>query len=132
MGHGWAGKAAEERHPISYPASQFLPDNPALVAVLAAEGFITYYSVPLIAKGLLKGVLEVYFRKPFKGSPIWLNFLESLASQAAIAIDNAVLFRDLQKANQQLAQAYDATIDALAGALELRDLGTAGQHPPGD
>jgi putative nucleotidyltransferase with HDIG domain len=49
-----------------------------------------------------------------------------MASQAAIAIDNAALFDDVQTANENLRQAYDATIEGWARALELRDGDTEG------
>jgi GAF domain-containing protein len=48
-----------------------------------------------MAKGEVRGVLEVYQRGPLAPDPEWLSFLETLAGQAAIAIDNAVLFEGL-------------------------------------
>jgi HD-GYP domain-containing protein (c-di-GMP phosphodiesterase class II) len=55
-----------------------------------------------------------------------MEFLETLAGQAAIAIDNINLFNDLQTTNLELAQAYDATIEGWARALESRDLEIGG------
>ena len=51
----------------------------------------------------------------------WLNFLETLGGQAAIAIENSMLFQDLQRSNFELAMAYDATIEGWSRALDLRD-----------
>jgi putative nucleotidyltransferase with HDIG domain len=51
----------------------------------------------------------------------WLNFLNMVAGQAAIAIDSAVMFRELQRSNVELRLAYDATIEGLSRALDLRD-----------
>ena len=51
----------------------------------------------------------------------WLNFMDTLAGQAAIAIDNAILFKDLQWSNTELMLAYDKTIEGWARALNLRD-----------
>jgi HD-GYP domain-containing protein (c-di-GMP phosphodiesterase class II) len=56
----------------------------------------------------------------------WVDFLEGLASQAAIAIDNAMLFADLNQSNTELRRAYDATLEGWARALELRDIETQG------
>jgi len=92
----------------------------------AGEGFATYYGVPLIAKGEIKGVLEVFRRDPFQPDAAWFNFLEAFATQAAIAIDNAQLFTGLQRSNIELAIAYDATIEGWSHALDLRDKETEG------
>ena len=51
----------------------------------------------------------------------WLNYMEMLAGQAAIAIDNATLFKNLQLSNAELTLAYDKTIEGWSRALDLRD-----------
>ncbi|MBT3339069.1 MAG: HD domain-containing protein, partial [Anaerolineae bacterium] len=86
----------------------------------------TYYGVPLIAKGTLVGVLEIFNRSSLDPDPEWVSYLHTLASQAAIAIDNISLFNDLQRSNTNLLLAYDATIEGWAQALELRDMETEG------
>jgi HD-GYP domain-containing protein (c-di-GMP phosphodiesterase class II) len=93
---------------------------------LAGEGFVSYCGVPLIAKGKIKGVLEVFQRAPLRADAEWLNFFEMLAEQAAIAIDSAQLFEDLQRAHSNLVQSYDATIEGWSRALDLRDQETEG------
>jgi response regulator RpfG family c-di-GMP phosphodiesterase len=80
----------------------------------------------LIAKGQLKGVLEVFLRSPRSIDPEHLEFLEALAGQAAIALDNSSLFEQLQDSNTELSIAYDATLEGWAKALELRDRETVG------
>ncbi|HET9590852.1 MAG TPA: GAF domain-containing protein, partial [Anaerolineales bacterium] len=90
------------------------------------EGFTAYIGVPLIVKGQIKGVFEVFHRSPLAPTPSWMEFLHTLASQAAIAIDNAQLFENLQHSNQELVQAYDTTLEGWARALELRDRETEG------
>ncbi|MDX9991004.1 MAG: PAS domain S-box protein [Anaerolineales bacterium] len=90
------------------------------------EGFSAYYGVPLIAKGQIKGILEVFHRKALPEDPDWESFLETLANQTAIAIDNAQLFASLQNKNLELGRAYDATISGWARALELHE-----QESPG-
>ncbi|MDE3091491.1 MAG: HD-GYP domain-containing protein, partial [Chloroflexota bacterium] len=95
-------------------------------AWLTDEGFVAYYGVPLIAKGRVKGVLELFHRSTLAPDEEWLAFLEALAEQAAIAIDNAALFNDLQRSNTDLTLAYDATIEGWSRALDLRDKETEG------
>lgn len=94
---------------------------------IATEGFVTYYGVPLIAKRQVLGVLEVFLRFPMpEDDEAWMEFLETLANQTAIAIDNAILVQKLERTNLELTQAYDATIEGWAYALDLRDQETEG------
>jgi len=93
---------------------------------LAEEGFATYFATPLIAKGQIKGVLEVYHRVPFIPNDNWLEFFEVLAGQTAIAVDSANLFNELRLSNDQLFIAYDSTIEGWSHALDLRDKETEG------
>jgi putative nucleotidyltransferase with HDIG domain len=90
------------------------------------EGFARYWCVPLSVKGEVKGVLEVYRRTAFTPDAEWLEFLEALAGQAAIAIDSTQLFENLQRANLDLNLAYDATIEGWSRAMDLRDHETEG------
>lgn len=126
LGEGYAGRAALEQRIVYIPNLAETPGDLSRATLLAMEGFSTYYAVPLIAKGQLKGVLEIFRRDPLQPDPEWEEFLESLASQAAIAIDNAELFRDLQRSNEELMQAYEFTLEGWAKALELRDRETEG------
>ena len=87
---------------------------------------VPYHAVPLIAKGYVRGVLELFNRTPFEHDQDWLDFLDTLAGQAAIAIDNALLFDDLQKSNIELIHAYDSTLEGWSRALDLRDKETEG------
>ncbi len=103
-----------------------LHENPQLGKLWKQEGFVCYWCVPLIVKGEVKGVLEVYRRTAFTPDAEWLEFLESLAGQAAITIDNTQLFENLQRANLDLSLAYDATIEGWSRALDLRDHETEG------
>jgi HD-GYP domain-containing protein (c-di-GMP phosphodiesterase class II) len=94
--------------------------------LIRREGFVTYIGIPLIVKGQTKGVFEVYHHSPLSPTPDWMEFLHTLAGQAAIAIDSSQLFENLQRSNQELLQAYDTTLEGWARALELRDRETEG------
>jgi putative nucleotidyltransferase with HDIG domain len=82
--------------------------------------------VPLISKGQVKGVLETFYRGRQVLTVEWREFLETLAGQAAIAIDNAELFNNLQRSNTELALAYDTTLEGWSHALDMRDKETEG------
>ncbi len=94
--------------------------------MVSEEKFVTYYGTPLIARGKLIGVFELFHRRPLKVDSEWLNFLQSLTTQAAIAIDNAQLFNDLQRSHAELEEAYNATLEGWVRALDLRDRETEG------
>jgi putative nucleotidyltransferase with HDIG domain len=90
------------------------------------ENFVSHQIAPLVAKGQVKGVLEIFQRSRLAPDLEWLDFLETLSTQAAIAIDNAGLFERLQRSNLELSLAYDTTLEGWAHALELRDQETEG------
>jgi putative nucleotidyltransferase with HDIG domain len=126
LGESFAGQVALERRRLAIPDIRGTVSLPVFAQFVANEGFVAYYGVPVMAKGQLIGVLEVYQRTPLEPDEEWLNFLETLAGQAAIAIDNARLFTDLQHSNLQLTLAYDDTIEGWSRALDLRDKETEG------
>jgi putative nucleotidyltransferase with HDIG domain len=125
-GTSLAGRAVTERRTVLVSADLGSKTNPDTALIYQKEGFVAYTGVPLIAKGQIKGVLEVYHRSPHKSDNEWLKLLETLAGQAAIAIDNAQLFDNLQQSNIELALAYDATIAGWSRAMDLRDKETEG------
>jgi PAS domain S-box-containing protein/putative nucleotidyltransferase with HDIG domain len=126
IGKSYAGRAAQERRLIKVENLTYDPADPFLAALFTEENFVSYYGVPLIVKGVIKGVLEVFHRLPLHPYPEWLDFLYTLAGQAAIAIDNASLFENLQASNRELIQSYDTTIEGWSRALDLRDKETEG------
>jgi PAS domain S-box-containing protein len=121
LGEDHAGRAAFERGTIHIPNLPATGSKFTRTALLNGENFLDYYAVPLTAKGKVKGVLEVFNRTALPLNLEWLDFLENLAGQAAITIDQTQLFDDLQRANFELITAYDATIEGWARAMELRD-----------
>ena len=125
LGEEIAGRAALEGRLMDghrLPRDYFSSNAPKLVD----EGFTCFYAVPLISKGKIKGVLEVFEREHQSHNRDWVDFLNSLAGQAAIAIDNASLFHDLQRSNADLSLAYESTLEGWSAALDLRDKETEG------
>ena len=126
FGAGYAWQAIRERRLINIPDIQAGPDGLQRSPNLSSEQFVAYLGVPLIAKGEIQGVLEVFHREPLVLEKEGVGFLEMLAGQAAIAINNAELFDRLQISNTDLTMAYDSTLEGWASALELRDKATEG------
>ena len=126
LGEGYPGMSALERRPIFAPDLSVTGAFTGRGDLSTTELFRAYYVIPLITKGHVKGVLEVFHRSPLQPEPDWINFLEALAGQAAIAIENSELFENLQRSNHELIMAYDATIEGWSRALDLRDHETEG------
>jgi len=121
LGECFSGRAAFERRTIHVSNLPEVGANFTRASILQSEGFLEFYGVPLISKGEVKGVLEVFHRTALPVNLEWVDFLETLAGQAAITIDQTQLFEDLQRVNLELIIAYDATIEGWARAMDLRD-----------
>ena len=121
LGMGPAGVAAIERRMIRINDVQNPEIDFVRKSLVAEEKFRSYCAIPLIAKGQVKGVLEIFHCEKSALDHEWSEFLQALAAQAAIAIDNATLFNELQSSNVELVIAYDSTIESWGKALNLRD-----------
>jgi response regulator RpfG family c-di-GMP phosphodiesterase len=103
---------------VSPEVVQMLLAAPTLPQLQQA-GIESSYAVPLITRGQIKGVLALLHRSHVAPDADWLEFLEILGGQAAVALDNADLFEHLQRS-------YDATLEGWVRALDLRDKETEG------
>jgi diguanylate cyclase (GGDEF)-like protein/PAS domain S-box-containing protein len=73
----------------------------------------SYLGVPLLLRDKVIGVISMQSIKPYVYTPDHIRLLETIATQAAIAIDNARLYEEAQRA---------ATTDFLTGLLNRREL----------
>ena len=134
MGMGFAGKVAQSKERISIPDLDLYMSDPANKDIAIAgesqllidEKFRSYFAFPLVSHNKFLGVIEILHRSVLDPDKEWYSFLETFAAQAAIAIDKAGLFSDLQESNLELVKAYDTTIEGWARALDYRDKETEG------
>lgn len=124
-GEGAVGSSALERKAVFYDQTEQGRCSQCPKA-FSSEGFTGCVALPLIVKAEVKGVLAIYLHKPYHPDSDWLSFAETLAGQAAIAVESAGLFESLQQSNLELSHSYDATIEGWARALDLRDHETEG------
>ncbi len=82
--------------------------------------------VPLAVRGQIIGYITLDSYRPGAFDENAAALAQAYAHQAAIAIDNAQLFENLQRSNLELSEAYDTTLEGWARALELRDKETFG------
>ena len=121
---GLAGRVMAGRQMVHVDASGIGTAPDPVSHEFPGEGFRCYYGMPLLAKGRARGVLEVFHRSTLEPDTDWLGFMEALAGQAAIAMENDALLQELQHTHLELTLAYDATIEGWARALDLRDRDT--------
>lgn len=126
LGDGPAGFAAQEQRTIYVHDLAIDPRWGAVVDSEHQQRFQAYWAVPMLTKGSLQGVIELYAERAFSPDPQWFEFLETFADQGALAVEGALLFRSLERSNAELQLAYDKTIAGWAYALDLKDEETAG------
>lgn len=126
LGSGLAGYAAQEQRTVHVSDMRADGRAGAIVAAAAQAGVVAYWAVPMLTKGQLQGVIELYARRSLVPDAEWFEFLETFADQGAIAVESAQLFRSLERSNVELQAAYDRTIEGWAYALDLKDEETAG------
>jgi len=108
LGGGLGGLVAQQACPYSAP--HYLTDgrfdhHESVDSAVRAEGLIAIMGTPLMLGERLLGVLFVAERRERQYSPPQAALLLSLGNQAAIALENARLFRESQLALSELAEA---------------------------
>lgn len=119
IGEGLAGQVALDKK-ILYCSDREWLSQPDM-EFIKTEGFADFAGFPLISHGEVEGVLEVFQNTEINMEAKDWQFLDVIAGQAAIALDNAALVTNLQRSNILLSQSYDLTLEGWAKALELRD-----------
>lgn len=69
-------------------------------SLFAREGFHFYIAMPLISGNKHHGMLEVFHRSALEPDQEWLDFLEAVGSNAAIAIEHASMREMLGRTGQ--------------------------------
>ena len=119
-------RVAESGEPILTTNAQ---DDPRFNSQMSIAAFQlrSILCAPLKIKNELIGVIYVDNRARsgiFQESE--LVMIKAFADQAAVAIDNAQLFENLQESNRELQEAYQATLEGWVQALDMRDKETEG------
>ncbi len=126
IGEGRLGQAVLNRKMVITDNRRELLSDPTRRSLAELEDFHAQVAAPLIAKGQVRGVLEIFNRSSINPNRDWLDFLDVLSAQASLAIDSGQMFENLGRANMELTLAYDATIEGWSQAMDLRDKETEG------
>src|SRR5207245_412067 len=105
-GEGVAGRMAVTREPVQIPdiAQEGAYSGP-LRDVLLRTGTRALLGIPLLREGHLIGGVTVKKKTPGEFSPAVVDLLKTFASQSALAIQNARLFREIGDKSRELGAA---------------------------
>ncbi len=123
---GLAGKNVDAHLPVWIEDLQTPGLYSRPINRLDEEGFRGYLALPLIGGNDLAGVIEIFWREPQYAKTWNMAFLEQMAEQIAFAFQRTGILRDLRQRNEELQTRYNAMIEGLSRALELRDIETEG------
>ncbi len=89
--------------------------------LMVQNGFISYLGIPIIVKEGVTGVLELFYRSPFSGTPEESHMLDCVAKQTSLVIYTVNVFRKLHHHHGQLnrIQAQQVQSERLCGAEEF-------------
>jgi signal transduction histidine kinase len=122
MGEGLSGRAAERREPVQVP--DIVGEGAYqghLRDMLLRMGYRAMLAVPLVREDQVVGTLVVNRRTPGEFPPQVVELLKTFATQSALAIQNARLFREVEEKGRQLAVASQHKSQFLANmSHELR------------
>jgi len=123
---GLAGKNVDRHQPVWIEDLQDATSDLRPISRLDEEGFRSYLAIPLIGHNDLTGVIEILWREPQLAQKWNWDLLEHIAEQIAFAVQRAGILKDIRNRNEELQTKYNAMIEGLSKALELRDIETEG------
>jgi GAF domain-containing protein len=111
LGQGAIGQAAAERQPVQIPDVHVAEPCPGYLRdVVARTGFRSLLAVPLLREDHIIGGLIVLRKSPGAFPPAVVELLRTFATQSALAIQNARLFREIGEKGQQLRNCQQAQV----------------------
>jgi GAF domain-containing protein len=104
LGEGVTGRAAITRMPVQIPdiLDQREFTGTRARPLITRLGYRSLLSVPLLREQQILGGLTVWRRQTGDFKPEVVNLLQTFATQSALAIHNARLFREIQEKGRQL------------------------------
>jgi signal transduction histidine kinase len=123
LGQGATGQAATTRAPVQFPNILEQRESTATTVrpIVARLGYRSVLAVPLLREGKIMGALTVWRKEVGDFSPEVVNLLQTFATQSALAIQNARLFREIEDKSRQIEAANRHKSEFLANmSHELR------------
>jgi GAF domain-containing protein len=123
LGEGATGRAATIRAPVQVPDTLDEREytGARLRPMLAQLGYRSVLAVPLLREDRIMGAMTVWRKEAGNFSPEIVNLLQTFATQSALAIQNARLFREIEEKSRQIEAANRHKSEFLANmSHELR------------
>jgi signal transduction histidine kinase len=105
LGEGIVGGAAAKREPAQVPDIQDPSYQTRYRELLLRQGYRAILAVPLLREDQIIGALTVSRNEPGAFAPEVVGLLKTFATQSAVAIQNARLFREIAEKSRQLEEA---------------------------
>jgi GAF domain-containing protein len=123
LGQGATGQAATIQAPVQ--VADILEERESTATrvrpILARLGYRSVLAVPLLREGRIMGALTVWRKETGSFSAEVVNLLQTFATQSALAIQNARLFREIEDKSRQIEAANRHKSEFLANmSHELR------------
>jgi GAF domain-containing protein len=123
LGQGATGRAATMRQPVQVSDISTEREFTGARArpVLVGLGYRSLLAVPLLREQQIMGALTVWRRQTGEFKPEVVNLLQTFATQSALAIQNARLYREIEDKSRQIEAANRHKSEFLANmSHELR------------
>jgi formate hydrogenlyase transcriptional activator len=99
-----AKKAMDTLQPVVFDTRERSEFAPETLAVAAAEGLKAVCSIPLVNRGRALGILSILRTTETSFSAEDVDFLSRASGQIAIAVENALAYREISELKDKLAQ----------------------------
>jgi two-component sensor histidine kinase/putative methionine-R-sulfoxide reductase with GAF domain len=119
-GEGITGAAAVERAPVMIASQAHLDPRFKLFANLPEDEYESILAVPILARDVLEGALNVRTREPREFTSDEMELLVAIASQVAQTIEHAKLYERAQRRVAEL-EALARISEAVAESLYLEE-----------
>ncbi|MFA6001371.1 MAG: HD domain-containing phosphohydrolase [Thermoleophilia bacterium] len=119
VGVGPLGMAFTKQMPFKVTNTQMDQNYEFWRHVASVQGYSSLIALPLLSKGESIGVICIYFAEPREFKQDEIELLTTASNEAAIAIENARIYENLE-------DAFVGTIRSLAETIDAKDTYTRG------
>ncbi|RME42828.1 MAG: GAF domain-containing protein [Chloroflexi bacterium] len=122
------GRLWASTEPVLCPDVTALPENAVVRQLAEAEGYRAFALWALVYEDRTAAAVGCYYNAPHHWSPVEQELMQTFASQAAIALQNARLFKAEQERRQELAALYALSRELIAADSTEAVLNTVARH----